>query len=143
MSIRSQKCRVLGLWRRFQAAPGACAVSPSPNTAVSFNWLCVYDCSNIHGGKSHLRCVIVSRLQKLALRNNSTSSAQHLRLLIRGQDQDCFQVCGVHGSVLFRVRLNPGHLTRVGHLVFLVFEEFMLMVCFICAAALFYAEIFF
>ncbi|KAJ8776693.1 hypothetical protein J1605_015282 [Eschrichtius robustus] len=82
---------------------------------------------NIHGGKPHLRCVIVSRLQKLALRNNSTSSAQHLRLLIRGQDQDCFQVCGVHGSVLFRVCLDPGHLTRVGHLVFLVFEEFMLM----------------
>lgn len=32
---------------------------------------------------------------------------------------------------------------NVGHLVFLIFEEFMLIVCFICAAALFYAEIFF
>ncbi|TWW79708.1 Centrosomal protein of 192 kDa [Takifugu flavidus] len=29
--------------------------------------------------------------QKLVLRNNSTSTAQQLRLLIRGQDQDCFQ----------------------------------------------------
>nr|XP_058895836.1 centrosomal protein of 192 kDa isoform X4 [Kogia breviceps] len=53
---------------------------------------------NIHGGKPHLRCVIVSRLQKLALRNNSTSSAQHLRLLIRGQDQDCFQFQHTFGS---------------------------------------------
>lgn len=30
--------------------------------------------------------------QKLVLRNNSTNTAQQLRLLIRGQDQDCFQV---------------------------------------------------
>lgn len=30
--------------------------------------------------------------QKLVLRNNSTSATQQLRLLIRGQDQDCFQV---------------------------------------------------
>uniref|UniRef100_A0A674N0Y6 Centrosomal protein 192 n=1 Tax=Takifugu rubripes TaxID=31033 RepID=A0A674N0Y6_TAKRU len=30
--------------------------------------------------------------QKLVLRNNSTSTAQQLRLLIRGQDQDCFQL---------------------------------------------------
>uniref|UniRef100_A0A3Q2ULP8 Abnormal spindle-like microcephaly-associated protein ASH domain-containing protein n=1 Tax=Fundulus heteroclitus TaxID=8078 RepID=A0A3Q2ULP8_FUNHE len=30
--------------------------------------------------------------QKLVLRNNSTSSTQQLRLLIRGQDQDCFQL---------------------------------------------------
>ncbi|KAM9724115.1 centrosomal protein of 192 kDa isoform 2-T4 [Menidia menidia] len=30
--------------------------------------------------------------QKLVLRNNSASTAQHLRLLIRGQDQDCFQL---------------------------------------------------
>ncbi|KAM9353963.1 centrosomal protein of 192 kDa [Symphorus nematophorus] len=30
--------------------------------------------------------------QKLVLRNNSTSATQQLRLLIRGQDQDCFQL---------------------------------------------------
>ncbi|KAM9852578.1 centrosomal protein of 192 kDa [Aulostomus maculatus] len=30
--------------------------------------------------------------QKLVLRNNSTNTTQHLRLLIRGQDQDCFQL---------------------------------------------------
>lgn len=30
--------------------------------------------------------------QKLVLRNNSTNATQQLRLLIRGQDQDCFQV---------------------------------------------------
>ncbi|XP_028985028.1 centrosomal protein of 192 kDa isoform X2 [Betta splendens] len=30
--------------------------------------------------------------QKLVLRNNSTSITQQLRLLIRGQDQDCFQL---------------------------------------------------
>lgn len=30
--------------------------------------------------------------QKLVLRNNSTNTTQQLRLLIRGQDQDCFQV---------------------------------------------------
>ncbi|KAM6909723.1 centrosomal protein of 192 kDa [Xenentodon cancila] len=30
--------------------------------------------------------------QKLVLRNNSTTNAQQLRLLIRGQDQDCFQL---------------------------------------------------
>ncbi|XP_069813914.1 centrosomal protein of 192 kDa isoform X2 [Dendropsophus ebraccatus] len=30
--------------------------------------------------------------QKLTLRNTSTLSSQHLRLLIRGQDQDCFQL---------------------------------------------------
>ncbi|CAN9514042.1 unnamed protein product [Ophioblennius macclurei] len=30
--------------------------------------------------------------QKLVLRNNSTNTTQQLRLLIRGQDQDCFQL---------------------------------------------------
>uniref|UniRef100_A0A3Q2YG49 Uncharacterized protein n=1 Tax=Hippocampus comes TaxID=109280 RepID=A0A3Q2YG49_HIPCM len=30
--------------------------------------------------------------QKLVLRNNSSSTTQQLRLLIRGQDQDCFQL---------------------------------------------------
>ncbi|XP_018618495.2 centrosomal protein of 192 kDa isoform X1 [Scleropages formosus] len=35
--------------------------------------------------------------QKLVLRNNSPSSVQHLRLLIRGQDQDCFQLQSTFG----------------------------------------------
>ncbi|XP_038602144.1 LOW QUALITY PROTEIN: centrosomal protein of 192 kDa [Tachyglossus aculeatus] len=35
--------------------------------------------------------------QKLALRNNSSSTTQHLRLLIRGQDQDCFQLQSTFG----------------------------------------------
>ncbi|XP_034869725.1 centrosomal protein of 192 kDa isoform X4 [Mirounga leonina] len=39
-----------------------------------------------------------TRLQKLALRNNCTSTTQHLRLLIRGQDQDCFQLQHTFGS---------------------------------------------
>uniref|UniRef100_G3T012 Centrosomal protein 192 n=1 Tax=Loxodonta africana TaxID=9785 RepID=G3T012_LOXAF len=39
-----------------------------------------------------------TQLQKLALRNNSTSTTQHLRLLIRGQDQDCFQLQNIFGS---------------------------------------------
>uniref|UniRef100_A0A8C2T670 Centrosomal protein 192 n=1 Tax=Coturnix japonica TaxID=93934 RepID=A0A8C2T670_COTJA len=36
--------------------------------------------------------------QKLALRNNSPSVTQHLRLVIRGQDQDCFQLQSIFGS---------------------------------------------
>lgn len=39
-----------------------------------------------------------TQLQKLALRNDSTSTTQHLRLLIRGQDQDCFQLQHTFGS---------------------------------------------
>ncbi|KAM5304920.1 centrosomal protein of 192 kDa isoform 3-T3 [Glossophaga mutica] len=39
-----------------------------------------------------------TQLQKLALRNNSTTIIQHLRLLIRGQDQDCFQLQHTFGS---------------------------------------------
>ncbi|MEE6464584.1 hypothetical protein FKM82_006296 [Ascaphus truei] len=35
--------------------------------------------------------------QKLILRNTSTSASQHLRLLIRGQDQDCFQLQNTFG----------------------------------------------
>nr|XP_026257758.1 centrosomal protein of 192 kDa [Urocitellus parryii] len=38
-----------------------------------------------------------TQLQKLALRSNSTSTAQHLRLLIKGQDQDCFQLQNTFG----------------------------------------------
>ncbi|XP_072184178.1 centrosomal protein of 192 kDa [Excalfactoria chinensis] len=36
--------------------------------------------------------------QKLTLRNNSPSVTQHLRLVIRGQDQDCFQLQSIFGS---------------------------------------------
>ncbi|CAH2284707.1 Hypothetical predicted protein [Pelobates cultripes] len=36
--------------------------------------------------------------QKLMLRNTSTNSSQHLRLLIRGQDQDCFQLQNIFGT---------------------------------------------
>uniref|UniRef100_A0A2K6GY23 Centrosomal protein 192 n=1 Tax=Propithecus coquereli TaxID=379532 RepID=A0A2K6GY23_PROCO len=39
-----------------------------------------------------------TQLQKLALRNDSTSTTQNLRLLIRGQDQDCFQLQNTFGS---------------------------------------------
>ncbi|XP_006876648.1 PREDICTED: centrosomal protein of 192 kDa-like [Chrysochloris asiatica] len=39
-----------------------------------------------------------TQLQKIALRNNSTSITQHLRLLIRGQDQDCFQLQNIFGT---------------------------------------------
>ncbi|XP_036983202.2 centrosomal protein of 192 kDa isoform X2 [Artibeus jamaicensis] len=39
-----------------------------------------------------------TQLQKLALRNNSTTTIQHLRLLIRGQDQDSFQLQHTFGS---------------------------------------------
>ncbi|XP_028630112.1 centrosomal protein of 192 kDa isoform X2 [Grammomys surdaster] len=39
-----------------------------------------------------------TQLQKLALRNSSTTTAQHLRLFIKGQDQDCFQIQNTFGS---------------------------------------------
>uniref|UniRef100_A0A8C0BQT1 Centrosomal protein 192 n=1 Tax=Buteo japonicus TaxID=224669 RepID=A0A8C0BQT1_9AVES len=39
-----------------------------------------------------------SAQQKLTLRNDSLSVTQHLRLLIRGQDQDCFQLQSIFGS---------------------------------------------
>ncbi|KAM4841247.1 centrosomal protein of 192 kDa isoform 1-T2 [Thomomys bottae] len=39
-----------------------------------------------------------TQLQKLALRSNSESTTQHLRLLVRGQDQDCFQFQNTFGS---------------------------------------------
>nr|XP_015213299.1 PREDICTED: centrosomal protein of 192 kDa [Lepisosteus oculatus] len=40
---------------------------------------------------------LLFRQQKLVLRNNSSSSVQQLRLLIRGQDQDCFQLQSTFG----------------------------------------------
>ncbi|XP_065485263.1 centrosomal protein of 192 kDa isoform X4 [Caloenas nicobarica] len=36
--------------------------------------------------------------KKLTLRNDSPSVTQHLRLVIRGQDQDCFQLQSIFGS---------------------------------------------
>uniref|UniRef100_H0X9H8 Centrosomal protein 192 n=1 Tax=Otolemur garnettii TaxID=30611 RepID=H0X9H8_OTOGA len=53
-----------------------------------------------------------TQLQKLALRNNSTSTTQHLRLLIRGQDQDCFQLQNTFGSEerlssICEIRIHP------------------------------------
>ncbi|CAO2594351.1 Centrosomal protein of 192 kDa, partial [Lemmus lemmus] len=39
-----------------------------------------------------------TQLQKLALRNSSTTTAQNLLLLIKGQDQDCFQIKNTFGS---------------------------------------------
>ncbi|NWH62393.1 CE192 protein, partial [Geococcyx californianus] len=36
--------------------------------------------------------------QKLTLRNDSPAVTQHLRLLIRGQDRDCFQLQSIFGS---------------------------------------------
>nr|XP_044999019.1 centrosomal protein of 192 kDa isoform X3 [Jaculus jaculus] len=39
-----------------------------------------------------------TQLQKLALRSGSTSTTQYLRLLIKGQDQDCFQLQSTFGS---------------------------------------------
>lgn len=83
--------------RQLQAAEMARVGSSSLDVVVVFNWLCSYNNSSIHGEKLYLKCVIVFRLQKLALRNNSASTTQHLRLLVRGQDQDCFQVRRVRG----------------------------------------------
>ncbi|GAB0182764.1 centrosomal protein of 192 kDa [Grus japonensis] len=42
--------------------------------------------------------VVTGQGQKLTLRNDSPSVTQHLRLLIRGQDQDCFQLQSIFGS---------------------------------------------
>lgn len=39
-----------------------------------------------------------TQLQKLALRNSSTTTAQNLQLFIKGQDQDCFQIQNTFGS---------------------------------------------
>lgn len=118
--------------RQFQAAKMSYAISLSLNIEGSFNWLCFYNYSNIHGGNLHLKYVIVFRLQKLTLRNNCTSTTQHLRLLIRGQDQDCFQVCGVYGFVLFYVLSVSRTLTYAGYFVLIIFEEFMLMLFYLC-----------
>ncbi|KAG8505180.1 Centrosomal protein of 192 kDa [Galemys pyrenaicus] len=53
-----------------------------------------------------------TQLQKLALRNNSPSTTQNLRLLIRGQDQDCFQLHHTFGSEErltsnYEIRIHP------------------------------------
>ncbi|KAJ1190861.1 hypothetical protein NDU88_000180 [Pleurodeles waltl] len=39
-----------------------------------------------------------SILQKLILRNNSSSLTQNLRLVVKGQDQDCFQLHNMYGQ---------------------------------------------
>ncbi|XP_054099904.2 centrosomal protein of 192 kDa isoform X5 [Callithrix jacchus] len=53
-----------------------------------------------------------TQLLKLALRNNSASTIQHLRLLIKGQDQDCFQLQNTFGSEQqltsnYEIRIHP------------------------------------
>nr|XP_012327936.1 centrosomal protein of 192 kDa isoform X4 [Aotus nancymaae] len=53
-----------------------------------------------------------TQLLKLALRNNSASTTQHLRLLIKGQDQDCFQLQNTFGSEQrltsnYEIRIHP------------------------------------
>nr|XP_010333901.2 centrosomal protein of 192 kDa isoform X2 [Saimiri boliviensis boliviensis] len=53
-----------------------------------------------------------TQLLKLALRNNSASTTQHLRLLIKGQDQDCFQLQNTFGSEQrltsnYEIRIQP------------------------------------
>ncbi|XP_064006338.1 centrosomal protein of 192 kDa isoform X2 [Pogoniulus pusillus] len=65
----------------------------------------VGDCSNIPPILSNKQFVAwggvplgTSVQQKLALRNDSPTVTQHLRLLIRGQDQDCFQLKSIFGS---------------------------------------------
>ncbi|XP_053252565.1 centrosomal protein of 192 kDa isoform X1 [Podarcis raffonei] len=48
--------------------------------------------------------------QKLILRNNSPSITQQLRLLIRGQDQDCFQLkLGEHVYNNCEIKIRPKH----------------------------------
>lgn len=54
-----------------------------------------------------------TQLQKLALRNSSTTTAQNLRLFIKGQDQDCFQIQNTFGSEErltsnCEIRIGPG-----------------------------------
>ncbi|XP_021120952.1 centrosomal protein of 192 kDa isoform X4 [Heterocephalus glaber] len=52
-----------------------------------------------------------TQLQKLVLRSSCASTAQHLRLLIRGQDQDCFQLQNTFGS---EERLTSNCEVRIG-----------------------------
>ncbi|XP_066480532.1 centrosomal protein of 192 kDa [Tiliqua scincoides] len=48
--------------------------------------------------------------QKLILRNDSRSATQQLRLLIRGQDQDCFQLkLGDHTYNNCEIKIQPKH----------------------------------
>ncbi|XP_062987365.1 centrosomal protein of 192 kDa [Elgaria multicarinata webbii] len=48
--------------------------------------------------------------QKLILRNDSPSTTQQLRLLIRGQDQDCFQLnLGEHVYNNCEIKIRPKH----------------------------------
>ncbi|KFP80195.1 Centrosomal protein of 192 kDa, partial [Acanthisitta chloris] len=66
---------------------------------------------------------IGSSVQKtLTLRNDSPSETQHLRLLIRGQDQDCFQLQNIFGSEerltrSWELKIRPKEDTNI-HLMF-------------------------
>ncbi|XP_053103437.1 centrosomal protein of 192 kDa isoform X2 [Hemicordylus capensis] len=57
--------------------------------------------------------------QKLILRNDSVSTTQQLRLLIRGQDQDCFQLkLGERGYNNYEIKIRPKH----DYSVYLIFS---------------------
>ncbi|XP_004684025.1 PREDICTED: centrosomal protein of 192 kDa [Condylura cristata] len=77
---------------------------------------CSSDVSSILSNKQFLTWGGVplgrAQFQKVALRNNSPSVTQHLRLLIRGQDQDCFQLHHTFGSEErltsnYEIRIHP------------------------------------
>ncbi|KFO97386.1 Centrosomal protein of 192 kDa, partial [Calypte anna] len=69
--------------------------------------------------------------QKLTLRNYSSSETQHLRLLIRGQDQDCFQLQSIFGSEerltsSWELRIRPKEDTNI----YLIFRPTRITCCF-------------
>ncbi|XP_061851976.1 centrosomal protein of 192 kDa isoform X2 [Colius striatus] len=70
--------------RRVCAAAGHSDVPPILSSKQSVSW----------GGVT----LGASVRQKLTLRNDSSSVTQHLRLLVRGPDQDCFQLQSIFGS---------------------------------------------
>ncbi|NWU09012.1 CE192 protein, partial [Cephalopterus ornatus] len=69
--------------------------------------------------------------RKLTLRNDSPSVTQHLRLLIRGQDQDCFQLQSIFGSEErftshWELKIRPKEDTNI----YLVFTPTRVTCCF-------------
>ncbi|KAM9387425.1 centrosomal protein of 192 kDa [Phaethornis superciliosus] len=69
--------------------------------------------------------------QKITLRNYSSSETQHLRLLIRGQDQDCFQLQSIFGSEerltsSWELRIRPKEDTNI----YLIFRPTRITCCF-------------
>ncbi|KAM6445412.1 centrosomal protein of 192 kDa [Rhynochetos jubatus] len=69
--------------------------------------------------------------QKLTLRNDSPSVTQHLRLLIRGQDQDCFQLQSIFGSEerltsSWELKIRPKEDTNI----YLIFAPTRITCCF-------------